>query len=264
MEAKSISEIKPYYTDNLITLYWADFLEIDLQECSIDLIITSPPYNVEIKYDKVNDSLTIEDYWNFTRQWLQKAYSLLKSDGRLCVNIPLDNNKGGDSPWYAFFVNLALEIGYKFKSTIIWNKGHVSRRTAWGSWLSARAPKVVPPVEVIAVFYKEQWRKLRNGTTTIQENEFIEWTSGLWSFPGEIKNNEHPAPFPIELPKRCIKLFSFVEDVILDPFVGSGTTLIAAKLLGRRAIGVEISKNYCDIAIKRIQKISANEQLTLF
>ncbi|MEM1694904.1 MAG: site-specific DNA-methyltransferase [Ignisphaera sp.] len=114
---------------------------------------------------------------------------------------------------------------------------------------------MIAPVEVVVVMYKERWKKVRQGVSDITREEFIEWTNGLWTFPGENpKRVGHPAPFPIELPKRCIKLFTYVNDVVLDPFLGSGTTLVAVALTGRRGIGIEIERKYCDTAVQRLKK----------
>ncbi|RDI91122.1 DNA methylase N-4/N-6 domain-containing protein [Thermosipho africanus Ob7] len=232
-----------------------DFLETYIPENSIDLIVTSPPYNVEIPYNFHNDKITYEDYLIWTEKWLTKAYKLAKPDGRMCLNIPLDKNKGGKQSVYADIVYLAKKVGWKYQSTIIWNEGNISRRTAWGSWLSASAPYVIAPVETIVILYKNVWKKQRKGESDILKNEFIEWTNGLWTFSGESKKRiGHPAPFPLELPKRCIKLFSYVGDVVLDPFLGSGTTVIAAYKLKRKAIGVEIDKKYFELAIERVSK----------
>jgi site-specific DNA-methyltransferase (adenine-specific) len=237
-----------------------DFLTTNLiEENSIDLIVTSPPYNVDIHYNSFQDDIPYEKYLEFTEKWLRRAYSLMKPDGRMCLNIPLDKSKGrtgaGFQSVYADIVNIAKKVGWKYFSTIIWNEGNISRRTAWGSWLSARAPYVIAPVEVIIVFYKERWQKIKNGKSDITREEFMEWTNGLWTFSGESRKKVgHPAPFPVELPKRCIKLFSFVGDTVLDPFLGSGTTLIACALLNRKGIGVEIDKNYCELAKNRLIK----------
>lgn len=247
-----------------------DFLTTNLiEEGSIDLIVTSPPYNVDIHYNSFRDDIPYEKYLEFTEKWLSKAYSLMKPDGRMCLNIPLDKSKGrkeaGFQSVYADIVEIAKKVGWKYFSTIIWNEGNISRRTAWGSWLSARAPYVISPVEVIIVFYKEKWSKIKNGESDITREEFMEWTNGLWTFSGESKKKVgHPAPFPIELPKRCIKLFSFVGDTVLDPFLGSGSTLIACALLNRKGIGVEIDENYCKIAKNRLIKEAKINQKKLW
>lgn len=220
----------------------------------IDLIITSPPYNLEIDYGSTDDKMDYEDYLTFSSQWLERCLLWLKEDGRICLNVPLDSNKNGHKPNASHFIQRALDIGYQYRSTIIWNKNHIPTRTAWGSWLSASSPSVICHVEVILVFYKSHWKKIERGESTINRSEFIEWTNGLWSFPGETRKGEHPAPFPIELPDRCIKLFSYKDDLILDPFCGSGTTLLAAYRNGRRSIGVEIDQEYYKIACNRLQE----------
>jgi len=199
--------------------------------------------------------MSYEDYLKWTEKWLKKAFQLMKSDGRMCLNIPLDKNKGGQQSVYADITTIAKEVGWKYHSTIIWNEGNISRRTAWGSWLSASAPYVIAPVETIVVLYKETWKKKKKGKSDITKEEFVEWTNGLWTFSGESKKKiGHPAPFPIELPKRCVKLFSYVGDTVLDPFLGSGTTVIAAYKLKRKAIGVEIDEKYFKLAIERVLK----------
>ncbi len=238
-----------------IELFHNDFIKVDFSNYTgkVNLLITSPPYNLSIEYGKHNDNLDYEIYLEFTKQWLTKAYELLADDGRICVNIPLDKNKNGLKPVYADFVEIAKRVGFKYQSTIVWNEQNISRRTAWGSWLSASAPYVIAPVEMIVVMYKKQWKRLNKGESTITKEEFIEWTNGVWTFSGESKRRiGHPAPFPLELPRRCIKLFSYKDDLILDPFVGSGTTLIAAFQEGRKAIGTEIDEKFIELAINRI------------
>uniref|UniRef100_A0A7C5U4Y6 Methyltransferase n=1 Tax=Fervidobacterium nodosum TaxID=2424 RepID=A0A7C5U4Y6_9BACT len=238
-----------------ITLINDDFLKCDISNNSIDLIVTSPPYNVGIEYGLHNDEMSYEQYLKWTESWLSKALNLLKKDGRMCLNIPLDKNKGGQQSVYADVLTIAKKVGFNYHSTIIWNEGNISRRTAWGSWMSASAPYVIAPVEVIVILYKESWKKLTDGVSDISREEFIEWTNGLWTFSGESKKKiGHPAPFPVELPRRCIKLFSYVGDTILDPFAGSGTTLIAAYKSKRKAIGVEIDEQYFELAKERISR----------
>lgn len=226
----------------------------DVHDSSIDLIVTSPPYNVDIQYESHNDGTSYDDYLEFSRQWLSRCLSFLKDDGRLCLNVPLDKNKGGQQSVGADLTTIAKNVGYQYHSTIIWYEDNISRRTAWGSWMSASAPYVIAPVELIVVLYKKQWKKMRVGKTGIKRQEFLDWTNGVWKFSGESKKRVgHPSPFPVELPRRCIKLFSFENDIILDPFMGSGTTLMAARLNKRRVIGVEIERSYCEIAKQRLK-----------
>lgn len=247
---------KPYFKDGSICIYNEDVLEIEaVDKNSIDLIVTSPPYDVDIKYENYDDSVPYSEYLEFTRKWLARCYDFAKDDGRLCLNIPLDKNKGGQQSVCADITTIAKEVEWKYHTTIIWNEQNISRRTAWGSWLSASAPFIIAPVEVIVVLYKKRWKKLRRGKSDITRDEFIEWTNGVWNFSGESRSKiGHPSPFPVELPRRCIKLFSFVEDMVLDPFLGSGTTLIACLETNRKGIGVEIDKNYCELAVKRLKK----------
>ena len=228
-----------------------------LKKESIDLTVTSPPYNVGMKYngDENTDLLSYDEYMKFTKKWLKNVYYWTVDTGRLCLNIGLDTNKGGKHPVCADITNLAMKIGWNYHSTIIWNEGNISRRTAWGSWKSASAPHVIAPVETIIVLHKGEWKRNKKGKNNISKDEFMEWVLGLWTFNGEsAKRIGHEAPFPRELPKRCIKLFSYVDDTILDPFLGSGTTLIEASATERNGIGIEIEPNYCELAKKRIHK----------
>jgi len=249
------ARIEPYFQEDSIWIYNANILNTDcVKERTIDLIVTSPPYNVGIKYNSHDDKMIYEDYLSFTREWLAKCYELLKDDGRFCLNIPLDKNKGGQQSVGADLTTIAKEVGFKYHSTIIWNEGNISRRTAWGSWLSASAPYVIAPVELIIILYKKNWKKTSGSRKSdITKKEFMQWTNGVWNFMGESKKRVgHPTPFPVELPRRCIKLFSFVGDTVLDPFMGSGTSLIAAYLNNRKAIGIEIDKTYCKLAEERL------------
>jgi len=244
--------------DDFLTTHW-------VEENSIDLIVTSPPYNVDVRYHSYDDKIPYDVYLEFTSRWLEKAYLLLKEDGRFCLNIPLDKNKGGQQSVYADIITIAKKVGFKYHSTIVWNEQNISRRTAWGSWLSATAPYVIAPVEMIAILYKKRWKKVSGSQKSdITRKEFLEWTNGVWTFMGESKTKVgHPAPFPVELPRRCIKLFTFVEDLVLDPFLGSGSTLIACVQTNRRGIGIEIDKNYCELAKKRLLREAQVNQLAL-
>ncbi|HPI20246.1 MAG TPA: site-specific DNA-methyltransferase [Candidatus Kapabacteria bacterium] len=253
IENETLSNV--IYKNDKLTLYKGDTCNSStfLEEFA-DLIITSPPYNVDIKYNSHKDDLTYIEYLEFTKKWISNCFKWSKNQARFCLNIPLDKNKGGQKSVGADITKIAQEVGWKYHSTIIWNEGNISRRTAWGSWLSASAPYVIAPVELIVVLYKEDWKKT-NGSkiSDIKKEEFMEWTNGLWTFNGESKKRiGHPAPFPIELPYRCIKLFSFVDDTVFDPFAGSGTTLIVANNTNRYGVGIEIDDMYCDLAKQRL------------
>ncbi len=254
-----------FNNDRLLIINDSVFDTDKIKPKSIDLIVTSPPYNVDIKYNSHDDHLTYEDYKEFSKKWMRRCYKWLKDDGRFCLNIPLDKNKGGQQSVGADLTKIAKDLQYKYHSTIIWNEGNISRRTAWGSWKSASAPYIIAPVELIVVFYKKEWKKTSGSkVSTINKKDFMDWTNGLWTFSGESKKKiGHPAPFPVELPRRCIKLFSYEGDTILDPFLGSGSTLVATYLNKRKGIGIDIDAHYCDIAVKRLKNEASLDQITL-
>ncbi len=253
-----------YFKTDHVSIYHDDILRIkNIKNSSIDLIITSPPYNVDMKYNSHDDKMDYAAYLTFTKEWLAKCYDLSKDDGRFCLNIPLDKNKDGQQSVCADITIIAKQVGWKYHSTIIWNEGNISRRTAWGSWLSASAPYVIAPVEVILILYKKFWKKQLPGKSDIKKEEFMDWTNGIWTFHGESgKRIGHPAPFPVELPKRCIKLFSYVDDTILDPFLGSGTTLVACLSTNRKGIGIEMDKQYCALAKRRVFNVTAQDNFS--
>jgi len=222
---------------------------------SIDLVVTSPPYNVDIPYHSHDDKVTYAEYLDFSARWMRRCFGWLGPEGRFCLNIPLDKNKGGQQSVGADLTAIAKDEGFHYHATIVWNEGNISRRTAWGSWLSASAPFVIAPVELIVVLYKDRWKKTAGSRESdITREEFMAWTNGLWTFNGESKKKiGHPAPFPVELPLRCMKLFTFTGDTVLDPFMGSGSTLVAARQCGRKGIGIEIDPRYCAIARQRVE-----------
>lgn len=254
---------KIHFQDENFTLILGDVLTTRLvSEGSVDLVVTSPPYNVDIQYNSHKDDVSYAEYLEFSKKWMARCFDWLKEDGRFCLNIPLDKNKGGQQSVGADLTTIAKEIGFQYHSTIIWNEGNISRRTAWGSWMSASAPYVIAPVELIVVLYKKTWKKTSGSKVSdVSRQEFMDWTNGLWTFNGESKKKiGHPAPFPIELPRRCVKLFSYVDDVVLDPFCGSGTTLIAAVSNNRKGLGIDVDKKYCELARKRILQHTTEPQ----
>ncbi len=244
-----------YFQEENAKILYANTLTTRLIENeSIDLIVTSPPYNLDIEYKSCNDAQPYEEYLKFTENWLKRCLKWLKKDGRMCLNIPLDKNKGGHQSVGPDIIEIAKKIGFKYHSTIIWNEGNISKSSAWGSWMSASCPYVIAPVELIVLLYKDSWKKTSGSRKSdITREEFISWTNGVWKFKGESKRKiGHPAPFPVELPRRCIKLFSFVGDTVLDPFMGSGSTVIAAKQNSRNGIGIDFEMDYCQLAMERV------------
>ena len=251
----------PYYTDELITIHNADSSHLSVLESdSVDLTVTSPPYNLDVSYNGYHDDIPYRTYLEWVTLWAEALFRVSKPGGRACINVPLDSNKGGKRAVYADYVQKFRDAGWRYQTTIVWNEQNISRRTAWGSWMSPSAPFVTAPVEMIPVFYKGEWRRPRHSKRSdIERDEFLAWTLGVWAFPGESPNKvNHPAPFPIELPRRLIRLYSYVDDLILDPFLGSGTTAVAAKLLGRRCIGVELDQAYCQIAADRSSRTKSS------
>lgn len=257
-------DVAPYYKDELVTIYNADSTNLSfIPEKSIQLVVTSPPYNLGKDYGTARDNTTYHNYLKWVLTWAQELYRVLEPGGRLCLNIPLDINLSFDEggkretvkqPVLADFTQLlAREMGFVYNTTILWLEGNVSRRTAWGSWLSASDPWVNTAAEAILVLSREH--RKRNGKghkSDVTRDNFMKWTLGLWAFSGQsTAAYGHPAPFPEELPSRLIQLFSFVDDVVLDPFLGSGTTCRVAQTLGRSSIGVEIDPRFCKVAANR-------------
>ena len=227
----------------------------ELPDQSIHLMVTSPPYNASKEYDQ---DLTIEDYLSLLKRVWQETYRVLVPGGRACINVA---NLGRKPyiPLHSFIIDQMLEIGFLMRGEIIWDKAaSASPSTAWGSWQSASNPVLRDVHEYILVFSKESFsRPKENRKNTIEKDDFLAWTKSVWQFPAvQARQVGHPAPFPVELPHRCIQLYSYQEDIVLDPFAGSGTTCIAAKQDGRHFVGYEINPDYCNLAQSRIGEIS--------
>jgi site-specific DNA-methyltransferase (adenine-specific) len=243
-----------YFTARDQKVYHGDFLKAkDVPAGSVDLIVTSPPYNVGINYSGHEDNLPYDEFLKFSETWMAKCFKLGKDDCRFCLNVPFNTHKWGHRGTLADFTWLAQKVGWLYHSTVVWNKQAVPSRTAWGSWMSASAPHILQPAEAIVVLYKKNWAKDKSGESNITREEFIEWTIGIWNIGGEDPAVAgHPAPFPVELPRRCMRLLSYVGDTVLDPFVGSGTTLVACALDRRIGIGYDKDGKYCEVTKNRL------------
>ena len=227
-----------------------------MQENTVDLIVTSPPYNIGIDYDVYDDNKTWEEYYEWCEEWLRECYRVLKKDGgRICIDhyLSLGTSKHRTSPISVIY-NIMDKIGFKHHSLAVWTDITLAKRTAWGSYLKASAPYINAPFEGILIDYKENWKKPNNGVSTIDKDNFIKLTRGRWEIKTETKGLTK-ANFSLDLPTKAINLLTYEGDLVLDPFMGSGTTALAAISTNRHFIGFEVSEEYCKVANNRINNV---------
>ena len=251
-----------------------------MPESSVDLIVTSPPYGVGIAYDSFNDDIEFEQYKLFSASWMREAYRVLKDDGRIALNVPYEINrqdKGGRILMVSELWQVMKSIGYKFYGIVDLEEDspHRSKTTAWGSWMSTSAPYIYNPKECVLLAYKKthikkikgepEWVgevmdiEQEDGTTkkkTVYQDEhkkeFMELVYGQWDYFADTKQMTK-ATFSMDIPMKAIKILTYRNDIVLDPFTGSGTSLCAAEIGGRRWIGIELSENYSKVAKDRVQ-----------
>lgn len=231
----------------------------DIPNNSLHLMITSPPYNVSKEYD--ND-LSLNEYLDLLKNCFTETYRVLVNGGRACINIANVGRKPY-IPLSDYVSKIMIEIGFNMRGEIIWNKSAgAGISTAWGSFQSASNPILRDVHEYILIFSKGNYKRERDKNEkefrydNISKEEFIEWTKSIWTMnPERAKRIGHPAPFPEELPNRLIKLFSFTNDIVIDPFMGSGTTAIAAIKNSRNFVGYEINEEYINLANNRIENL---------
>jgi len=241
----------PAQYENRIILGTSEAMR-EIPDNSVHLMVTSPPYNATKEYD---EDLTLEEYLQVLKNVLTETYRVLVYGGRACVNVA---NLGRKPyiPLSDYISQMMLEIGYLMRGEIIWYKGAgAGVSMAWGSWQSAANPVLRDTHEYILVFSKGSFsRKKPDGKNdTIRREQFMEWTKSVWLVnPESARKIGHPAPFPVELPYRLIQLYTYTEDIILDPFMGSGSTAIAALKSGRRYVGYEVDAAYIKLAEERI------------
>lgn len=253
----------------------------DMPEKSVDLIVTSPPYGVGIDYDSWDDDKYFDEYMRFTREWLSAAYRVLRDDGRIAVNIPYEINrqkKGGRIYFSAEIWMVMKQLGFGFFGLVDLEESspHRSKTTAWGSWMSPSAPYIYNPKECVILGYKNLPKKQVKGTPQWKgeyqmvpnekiegefrkklvyedkdKKDFMSLAFGQWNYFADTQQKTK-ATFSLDIPYRAIKIMSYKEDLVFDPFNGSGTTCLAAEMLGRPWLGCDISLNYCEVAIQRI------------
>jgi site-specific DNA-methyltransferase (adenine-specific) len=262
-----------------------------MPEGSVDMVMTSPPYGVNIKYDVYDDGKSMEEYWGFTKEWLTQAFRVLKDDGRIAVNVPIEVNvqeRGGRILFNAEFWMMMKEVGFKFFGMVDLTEDspHRVRQTAWGSWMSSSSPYIYNPKECVILAYKKVSKKLNKGvsqwegtpTEVVDENgkvktkmdyrdedkkDFMNLVFGRWEYFADTKSLTK-ATFSMDIPVKAIKILTYKNDIVLDPFIGSGTSAVAAETLDRRWIGIELSENYTEIARKRVQAfVEERKQLKL-
>ncbi|HXF84781.1 MAG TPA: site-specific DNA-methyltransferase [Anaerolineales bacterium] len=242
----------PLRESNVIFHHSSEAMQ-ELPDCSVHLMVTSPPYNVGKEYD---ENLTLEEYLAFLMRVMKEVYRVLVPGGRACINVA---NLGRKPyiPLNGLVAKSMIELGFLMRGEIIWDKAaSASTSTAWGSWQSATNPTLRDTHEYILVFSKGSFRRERvdGRESTITKSEFLEYTKSVWSFAAEsAKKVGHPAPFPVELPYRLIQLYTFSNEVVLDPFMGSGQTALAAIKTGRRFVGYEVNAQYIELANARIR-----------
>jgi len=259
----SINRIPP---DQLNRIYGHSSARMsELLENSVALMVTSPPYNVGKDYD---EDLTLAEYLEFLGKVLQETHRVLVPGGRVAFNVA---NLGRKPyiPLNAYIAGLAAEIGFLMRGEIIWVKGKASSGScAWGSWLSAVNPTLRDMHEYVLIFCKERFDRPEKGCSTIAREDFLSATISVWTIPPEsARRVGHPAPFPVALVERLIQLYTFQGDVVLDPFMGSGSTAVAAVRCGRSYIGYEINPAYvatCEQRIAEARESSAERQAPFF
>jgi modification methylase len=225
----------------------------ELPDNSIHLMVTSPPYNVGKEYDQ---DLSLEEYNDLLRRVMKETYRVLVPGGRACINIA-NVGRRPYIPLHAGIIRIMAELGFLMRGEVVWEKGSsAGTSTAWGSWKSAKNPILRDTHEYILIFSKASFSRQRKGKDTITKEEFLEYTKSVWRFPAaSAKKLGHAAPFPEELPARCLKLYTFEGDVVLDPFMGSGQSALAAIRNGRKFVGYDIDKRYCQLAQERMNEL---------
>lgn len=241
---------------------------------TVDLIVTSPPYNVDLgnnkhkkdAYEEYDDNLPYDEYLKWMSSLFNECNRVLKTGGRLCVNI--GDGANGSVPTHVDFTYRLLNQHnvpydnfepFQMMTTIVWDKNQIGASTAWGSWQSPSQPSFPTQFEFIIVVAKGTTKHEGDKSKiTVSGDDFIRNSRALWRFAPEtdmMKKYDHPAMFPEELPRRLIDQLTYRDDVVLDPFSGAGTTCAVAKQMGRQYIGIEMTPKYHSRSMDRLALI---------
>ena len=259
MDAAKSSDIIVGKSTTANRIYQADSRSLDMIEDGVvDLVICSPPYNVGKNYSNHDDALPLEDYLQLLRDVWIECRRVMRVGARICVNVA-GVDRQPYLPLQSYITQQLIELGFLMRGEIIWNKAaSVGVSTAWGSWQSPSNPTLRDLHEYVMVFCKDEFRLEEKGETDLTSEEFTSLTRSIWEFPTVSANKiGHPAPFPVELPRRLTKLYSWKGALVLDPFCGSGSTCVAAAQLGRLWIGVDMDPEYVQLARRRVSSEGA-------
>ena len=216
---------------------------------SVALMVTSPPYHVGKDYDS---DASFHEYLDLLEAVFAETYKKLQPGGRAVVNVA---NLGRKPyvPLSHLVTERMLKIGYLMRGEIIWRKAKgAGGNCAWGSWMSAKNPVIRDIHEYCLCFCKGRFDRAIKGKSTFTTEEFMESTLSIWEIaPERASRVNHPAPFPVDLPRRFINLYTYQGDLVLDPFMGSGSTAVAAVETGRKWVGYDTNPEYVEITRQR-------------
>jgi len=250
-----------------IDIRQGDCLDImkGMEDESIDLIVTSPPYLNLREYSSWG---SYTEYMQDVDKWFTEMYRIVKKGGHICwniqENIPEPTKKGRNyHPVLPDTIRLAVDKGLIWEKNVVWNKKNATQ-VLFGSYPYPPTPIFMDLVEYIAVFKKQgklTFTKEQKEKAKVEKERWFEIARNVWEIaPEKAKRIGHPAPYPVELPKRFIEVMTVHDSIVLDPFLGSGTTGIAALEMGRNFIGIERDENYIKLAQKRIEKQKNDRQ----
>ena len=253
----------------------ADARDVNLEENSVHLVLTSPPYWTLKEYEDTDGQLGhIEDYNRFldelNRVWKNCFHALVPGGRLICVvgDVCLSRrrNKGRHTvvPLHASIQERCRTIGFDNLAPIIWHKisnaQHEAEGNGSGFLGKPYEPNAVIKNDIEFILMERKPGRYRQPTdaervlSIISEDNYQCWFQQIWTGLTGASTRNHPAPYPVELAERLVRMFSFVGDTVLDPFWGTGTTSLAAMIWGRNSIGIEVNPNYLTFGVKRLQK----------